>query len=564
MDVVIVGAGPVGLDLGEHPWAAGRPDPDRRGARHPDRLPARCRARRRGSAHVPVDRSRRTRCCRTPCRTRSCGSSTASADCSPRWRPRMRDSAGPSATVSFSRWSMPSCSAAWNASTTSSVRWGHRMDNCVEGRGRSHGRASARAARRSRARYVVGCDGGRSATRRLMGVSFDGTTSSTRWLVIDCAQRSAGSSQQRGRRRSRAAVRVDLHRARNPAFRVHDSRATKPTSRRRIRPSSRRMLGRLVPHPDRVDVIRHRRLHPPLAASPGRSAGTAVARRRRRAPHARVAGAGLQQRHPRRGQPRLEAGRGGQRPRRRRAARHLRRRAAQARTGDDRPVHVGRARHLADEPTGGGAARPRDPRRVSGADSLKRYVLEMRFKPMPRYEQGAVCHARAPFGLRRRSGRCSSSRASTPVSSGTSCSTTCSVPASPFCAGTTTRARCWATTRSSGGKHWRPSSLPCGRMTQLHWTGHDDPDVVIVGDRTGALKSWFDAHTDSVLFLRPDRCIAGACIAQRAPEMSAQSLFKVLYLTQGGGSGSHDGDTGSVLYVAQPATEPSGTVTGSP
>ena len=71
-------------------------------------------------------------------------------------------------------------------------------------------------------------------------------------------------------------------------------------------------------------------------------------------------------------------------------------------------------------------------------------------------------------------------------------------------------------------------------MTQLRWTGHDDPDVVIVGDRTGALKAWFDAHTDSVLFLRPDRCIAGACIAQRAPELSA-SLFKVLHLTQGGG-----------------------------
>ena len=69
-------------------------------------------------------------------------------------------------------------------------------------------------------------------------------------------------------------------------------------------------------------------------------------------------------------------------------------------------------------------------------------------------------------------------------------------------------------------------------MTQLHWTGHDDPDVVIVGDRTGALKAWFDAHTDSVLFLRPDRCIAGACIAARAPELSA-SLFKVLYLTTG-------------------------------
>ena len=102
-----------------------------------------------------------------------------------------------------------------------------------------------------------------------------------------------------------------------------------------------------------------------------------------------------------------------------------------------------------------------------------------------------------------------------------------------------------------------------GRTTQLHWTGHDDSDVVIVGDRSGDLKSWFDAHTESVLFLRPDRCIAGACIAQRATEVSA-SLFKVLYLTQGGGSRSHDGDTGSVLYVPQPATEPSRTVAGSP
>jgi 3-(3-hydroxy-phenyl)propionate hydroxylase len=100
-------------------------------------------------------------------------------------------------------------------------------------------------------------------------------------------------------------------------------------------------------------------------------------------------------------------------------------------------------------------------------------------------------------------------------------------------------------------------------LTQLHWTGHDDPDVVIVGDRCGTLKSWFDAHSESVVFLRPDRCIAGACIAQRAAEVSA-SLFKVLYLTQGGGSGSHEGDSGSVLYVPQPATESSRTVAGSP
>ena len=38
-----------------------------------------------------------------------------------------------------------------------------------------------------RARYLVGCDGGRSITRKSMGVSFDGQSSPTRFLVIDCA-----------------------------------------------------------------------------------------------------------------------------------------------------------------------------------------------------------------------------------------------------------------------------------------------------------------------------------------------------------------------------------------
>src|ERR1700712_1395565 len=54
-------------------------------------------------------------------------------------------------------------------------------------------------------------------------------------------------------------------------------------------------------------------------------------------------------------------------------------------------------------------------------------------------------------------------------------------------------------------------------QTQLHWssaTSPDDADVIVVGDRTGALKAWFDVHAESFLVLRPDRCIAGASIAQ--------------------------------------------------
>jgi len=37
-----------------------------------------------------------------------------------------------------------------------------------------------------RAQYLVGCEGGRSFTRKWMGVEFEGKSPSTRWVVIDC------------------------------------------------------------------------------------------------------------------------------------------------------------------------------------------------------------------------------------------------------------------------------------------------------------------------------------------------------------------------------------------
>jgi 3-(3-hydroxy-phenyl)propionate hydroxylase len=96
-------------------------------------------------------------------------------------------------------------------------------------------------------------------------------------------------------------------------------------------------------------------------------------------------------------------------------------------------------------------------------------------------------------------------------------------------------------------------------LTQLHWDGDDDPDVTVVGDRTGELKAWFDGHQESVLFLRPDRCIAAACIAQLAPESSA-SLFDVLTLTPGGGDfqSAHS----PVLHVPQPTAQSARAVAG--
>jgi 3-(3-hydroxy-phenyl)propionate hydroxylase len=197
-------------------------------------------------------------------------------------------------------------------------------------------------------------------------------------------------------------------------------------------------------------------------------------------------------------------------------------------------------------------------RSASIVPSLKRYVLEMRFKPMPRYEQGAVVHS-APS-------RADSSVGTLFIQPRVDTRAQHDVLLDDVL-GDWFAVLCWNNNpRKILGDEafasWKAldaNFIAVRPLTQLHWTGDDDPDVVVVGDRGGALKSWFDTHPESVLFLRPDRCVAGACIAQLAPELSAK-LLNTLTLTPGGGD--LQSGTGSVLYVAQPAAESSGAVAG--
>ncbi|MGV9799989.1 FAD-dependent monooxygenase, partial [Mycobacterium sp. NPDC003449] len=108
-----------------------------------------------------------------------------------------------------------------------------------------------------RAQYLVGCDGGRSATRHLMGVSFDGTTSATRWVVIDLANDPLGHpNSEVGADPDRPYASISIaHGIRRFEFMIHadetDEQATDPAF-------IERLLAPFVPHPDRVDVIRSR------------------------------------------------------------------------------------------------------------------------------------------------------------------------------------------------------------------------------------------------------------------------------------------------------------------
>ncbi len=411
-----------------------------------------------------------------------------------------------------------------------------------------------------RARYVVGCDGGRSTTRAMMGVSFDGTTSPTRWLVVDVANDPLGHpNSEVGADPERPYASISIaHGIRRFEFMIHnhesDEQADDPAF-------LRQMLARMVPHPDRVDVIR----------------------RRVYTHHSRIAGAFRTGRL-------LLAG----------DAAHLMpvwqgqgynsgirdafnlgwKLAAVVRgLADDKLLDTydierrKHARAMIDLSTMVGRAISPTNRRVAGArdllvrsasivPTLKRYVLEMRFKPMPRYEQGAVVHTAGPG----KSGRADSPAGTLFVQPRVDTRDQQDVLLDDVL-GNWFAVVCWnnnprAILGDVAFKSWEALGARFFALrpaTQLHWAGHDDPDVVIVGDRHGGLKSWFDTHQESVLFLRPDRCIAGACIAQRAPELSA-SLLDALTLTPGGGD--CQSGTGSVLYVAQPATESSGAVTG--
>lgn len=447
------------------------------------------------------------------------------------------------------------------------VRWGSPMTGCREdadgvnvelgadggnvGDGGGDGHPAG-----LRARYVVGCDGGRSMTRRVMGVSFDGTTSSTRWLVVDTANDPLGHpNSEVGADPERPYASISIaHGIRRFEFMIHadesDEQAEDPEF-------LTRMLARMVPHPDRVDVIRRRVYthHSRIAGEFRRGrlllAGDAA--------HLMPVWQGQGYNSGIRDAANLGwklaavvSGRAGDKL----LDTYDMERRKHARAMIDLSTMVGRVI----SPTNRRVAGARDllVRSASIVPTLKRYVLEMRFKPMPRYEHGAVVHANpgradSPVGTLFIQPR---------VDTRDQQDVLLDDVLGPWFA-----VLCWnnnprkilGETAFANWKALGARFFALRPATQLRWTGHDDPDVVVVGDRRGDLKSWFDIHAESVLFLRPDRCIAGACIAQRAPDLSA-ALFDALTLTPRGGD--PQSGTGSVLYVAQPAPESSGAVAG--
>lgn len=158
-------------------------------------------------------------------------------------------------------------------------------------------------------------------------------------------------------------------------------------------------------------------------------------------------------------------------------------------------------------------------RTISHIPKLKLYIVQMRFKPMPRMQNGALSQYRRgadsptgqlfiqPFVHSRDHVDIRMDEVIGPwfalVAWNNDPSRLLTPEARAFLA-------------SIGAKLFtiRPAS-------QLSWNdprGEEDP-VTVIGDIDGSLKRWFDARHESVLLLRPDRIIAGAAPAHAATEM---------------------------------------------
>lgn len=391
------------------------------------------------------------------------------------------------------------------------------------------------------ARYAVGCDGGRSATRRLIGTSFEGTTSPTRWVVIDLRNDPLGTPNVTvGADPERPFVTVSLaHGVRRFEFMIHDD---EPDEKVEDPAFLAELLAPHIPYPSRVDVIRkrvythHSRLAGTFREGPVFIAGDAA--------HLMPVWQGQGYNSGIRDAVNLGW----------KLALVVRGGAGDALLDSYDPERREHARSMIDlstlvgkwvSPTSNRVAAVRDAvlRAVAAVPNFKRYLVEMRFKPMPRYTHGAITEVHAADqGVVGR--QFIQPRVDTRTAQNLPLDEVTGPWFSVLCWNNDPRAVLGEEADRWLGLGARLVELR--PQTQLRWTGTDHDDVEVVGDSTGALKRWFDGQSSSVLFLRPDRFVAAACIPQHAPETS-RALSAALALTDGG-----DHVRPAELHVAQP------------
>lgn len=439
------------------------------------------------------------------------------------------------------------------------IRFGHTVVDLAEEA--DHVRVTARledgTTTELTARYVVGCEGGRSFTRSWLGVEFEGKSPSTRWLVVDVDNDPIGTpSVYLGADPRRPYVTIGLpHGIRRWEFMLFDDEPSEAVDTPEFR---RQLLERFVPDPDALDVIGQRVFthHGRIASSFRRGrvmlAGDAA--------HLMPVWLG-------------QGWNSGIRD-----ATNLSWKLTAVLRGDcsddlldtydaERRKH---ASDMIDVNMAAGTIMKCGPvvgklRDVAASalnlvPSWKSYFTELRFKPMPRYAAGVVVdqvtgtpgrsdvsikgdrkgiRSRlapyvdaageiSPVGLQFIQPRVSTSSAENALLDDVTGD--------------------WWTLAAWGNDPARllgPDDLALVERlgirlvsfvpeTQRGWAEERfaGSPTTVVGDVTGRLKEWFDTRGCGVVLLRPDRFVAAACLGQQAPQTLRATLTAAAYLPE--------------------------------
>lgn len=367
------------------------------------------------------------------------------------------------------------------------------------------------------AAYLVGADGGRSAVRKAMGVGFEGKSDPTRWLVVDIRNDPLGMPNVYVYcDPNRPHVSIGLpHAIRRFEFMLFDHEDAEAfEDRARVD----ELVRPMVPGADRIDYIAWRvYTHHARVASSFQSGAFLLAGD---AAHLMPVWQG-------------QGYNSGIRD-----AANLGWKLTCVLRGVSAPEIVGtydleRRGHASAmvqiSETAGALVRPtskvvaalRDSAtRVAGLiPPVRRYFLEMRYKPMPRYTEGVVVHdgpirEDSPVGrlfIQPHVATLEHSRILLDDAIGPWISVL-AWGADPRVYLSEEALEVW---RGLGARF--VSVVPITQMPE-----NEDLEVLVVGDVTGALKGWFDDRPESFIVLRPDRFVAAACRPTEATVMTTR------------------------------------------
>ena len=398
------------------------------------------------------------------------------------------------------------------------------------------------------AAYLVGADGGKSRTRKHIGVTFEGQSPSTRWLVVDVNDDPLGTPNVfLGADPRRPYVSLGLpHAIRRFEFMLFDH---EPDTLVDDPAFVDGLLADHVPHPAKLNFIRKRVYthHSRIAGSfrQGRIflAGDAA--------HLMPVWQGQGYNSGMRDSTNLAW----------KLAAVLRgdcddalldtydvERRDHAKAMIDISVAFGRVI----KPTNKIVAGLRDTAAavLNAAPPVKRYFAEMRYKPMPRYRRGAVVDATTLQAGHSAAELTGTSHPVTSANNKVSPVGTQFIQPRVDTAGATDvlldeligghwAVVCWGinpaqvfsaddlvTLKALGA-----TLISLRPVTQLHNDVPADGSVV-AADRTGEIKRWFDDRPTPVVFLRPDRFVAAAGLTQDAPALLDSLLTAISFAGQ--------------------------------